>query len=228
MASALGVPKVQHPVYPYDESPPLDDILSYLTGTSIQWDTDPQITSHELTEIHYLFFLIFCHSIWPISHLHTIPIERCAFLYALVIDAPMSFHHLFICSLVEVHSSTSHGLFFSVFIHWILLHLGLDEFPTFEPVHIITPIGATFLRQRAAQMRACSKCPRVESSLGVAPPPTSPSSGDPIADMYVDPTTAASPPPSTSDDSSIRRMLDTVMTVQAAHGQLLVDMLMEL
>ena len=35
VASALGVPKVQQPMYPYDESPPLDDIMSYLTGTSI-------------------------------------------------------------------------------------------------------------------------------------------------------------------------------------------------
>ena len=35
VASALGVPKVHHPVYPYDESPPLDDIISYLTGTSV-------------------------------------------------------------------------------------------------------------------------------------------------------------------------------------------------
>ena len=35
VASALRVPKVQHPVYPYDESPPLDDIMSYLIGSSI-------------------------------------------------------------------------------------------------------------------------------------------------------------------------------------------------
>ena len=35
VASALGVSKVQHLVYLYDESPPLDDIMSYLTGTSI-------------------------------------------------------------------------------------------------------------------------------------------------------------------------------------------------
>ena len=35
VADALGVPLVQHPVYPYDESPPLDDIMSYITGTSI-------------------------------------------------------------------------------------------------------------------------------------------------------------------------------------------------
>ena len=56
VASALGVPKVQHPVYPYDKSPPLDDIMSYLTGSSIQWGTDPRITFHKLTKIHYLFF----------------------------------------------------------------------------------------------------------------------------------------------------------------------------
>ena len=96
------------------------------------------------------------------------------FLYALVSDAPMSFPHLFIHSLIEVHrsSSTTHALFFPVFIHRILLHLGLDEFPAFEPVHIIAPIGATFLRQRATQMRASSKHSEVESS-GVAPPPPS-------------------------------------------------------
>ena len=35
VASALGMPKVQQPMYPYDESPPLDDSMSYLTGTSI-------------------------------------------------------------------------------------------------------------------------------------------------------------------------------------------------
>ena len=74
------------------------------------------------------------------------------FLYALVTDAPMSFPHLFIHSLIEVHrsSSSTHALFFPFFIHRILLHLGLEEFLVFEPVHIIVPIGATFLQQRAA------------------------------------------------------------------------------
>ena len=33
------------------------------------------------------------------------------------------------------------------------------------------------------------------------------------------------PPPTTSDDSDIRRTLDHVLTVQAAHGQILVDVL---
>ena len=97
-----------------------------------------------------------------------------------------------------------------------MLHLGLEDFPTSEPVHIIAPIGATFLRQRAAQMKASSKRPCVESSSGVASHP--PSSSDPTAEEFVDPTIAVDPQPSTSGDSSIQSMLDTIMTVQAAHG----------
>ena len=79
-------------------------------------------------------------------------------------------------------------------------------------------------------MRASSKRPRVESSFGVAslPPPPPFSTGDLVADAYVDPTAVAAHPPSTSDDSDIHRMLETIMTVQAAHGQLLVDVLAEL
>ena len=204
--------------------------MSYITGSSIQWGSNPRITTAKLTEIHYLFFRIACHSLWPISHLHSIPLERCTFLYALVTDALISFPHLFICSLIEVYrsSSTAHALFFLVFIRRILLHLGLVEFLVFESVHIIAPIGATFLRQRAAQLRASSKRPRVETS-GVAPPPPPSSTGDTMAEELVDPTAAADvPPPSTSDDSEIRCMLETVMTIQVAHGQILVDMLDEL
>ena len=75
-------------------------------------------------------------------------------------------------------------------------------------------------------MRASSKHPRVESSSS-APPPTPSSSGDPAADEFFDSTAANAPPPSASNVSSIRRTLDTVMTVQTAYGQLLVDVLME-
>ena len=35
VAEALGVPVVRQPVYPYAESPPFYDILSYITGSSI-------------------------------------------------------------------------------------------------------------------------------------------------------------------------------------------------
>ena len=35
VADALGVPVVREPVYPYDESSPLDVVMSYITGSSI-------------------------------------------------------------------------------------------------------------------------------------------------------------------------------------------------
>ena len=106
VASAFGVP--------LHRDPHLDDIMSLITDTSISWGTDPRVTTHELTELNYLFFRISCHIIWPISHLHTIPIKRCAFLYTLITNASISFTTLFIRLLVEVHRSSakSHGLFF--------------------------------------------------------------------------------------------------------------------
>ena len=138
---------------------------------------------------------------------------RGAFLYVFVTNAPMSFHTLFIRSLVEVHRSSakSHYLFFPVFIHKILLDLGLEDFPASELIHIIALIGATFLRQRAAQLKASSKRSRVESSIGDASRPLT--SNDPTAEEYVDPTAAVGPPPSSSSNSSLQSMLNTVMTV---------------
>ena len=160
-----------------------------------------------------MFFLVSCHSVWPISHLHTIPIERCAFLYALVTDAPISFPTLFIQSLIEVHRSSSkgYGLFFLVFIHSILLDLGLEDFYASEPIDIIVPIGATFLRQKVAQMKDSSKLPRVESSIGDASWP--PSSSHPSVEEFVNPTATVDPPTSSSSDASLRCMLDTIMIV---------------
>ena len=35
VAEALGVPIVTDPVYPYDESPPIDEVMSHITGSSI-------------------------------------------------------------------------------------------------------------------------------------------------------------------------------------------------
>ena len=79
-------------------------------------------------------------------------------------------------------------------------------------------------------MRASSKHPKVES-FGVAPPPPS-STGDATVEEPVDhaanAATADIPPPPTSDDSDIRHLLEIVMTIQAAYGQILVDMLDEL
>ena len=117
VAEALGVLVVREPVYPCEESPPLDDVMSYITGSSIQWGSDPRITSAELTETTYLFFWIECHSLWPISHLHTILLERCVFLYAFVTGASISFPYLFLHSLNKVHRSSviAHALYSSCF-----------------------------------------------------------------------------------------------------------------
>ena len=77
--------------------------------------------------------------------------------------------------------------------------------------YTISPIGATFLRQRAAQMRESSKRLRVEPS-GTVPPLSS--TGTTSGKASADPTGAAAiPPPSTSDDFDIRCTLETVMTV---------------
>ena len=35
VAEALGVPIVTDPVYPYDKSPPIDEVMSHITGSSI-------------------------------------------------------------------------------------------------------------------------------------------------------------------------------------------------
>ena len=204
MAKALGVPVIRESDYPYDESPPLDVVMTYITGSSIQWGSDPRITSAEVTEIAYFFFRIACHSLWPISYLHTIPLERCMFLYAFVSGASISFPHLFLRSLNEVHRSfvVGHALIHPIFIHRILLFLGLDGFPSEEPVHVVAPIDATFHRQRAAHLRVNPSCPRGASSGDVPPPPFSTgvdaaeASGAATADADV-------PPLTTSDDSDI-------------------------
>ena len=71
------------------------------------------------------------------------------------------------------------------------------------------------------------KHPRSEPS-GTAPPSSSSTgpAGEDVADHVSDTATADVPPPP-SDDFDIRRTLETVMTVQAAHGQILVDLLDE-
>ena len=149
------------------------------------------------------------------------------FLYAFVSGVSISFPHLFLHSLNEVHRSSAvgHALIHPIFIHRILLFLGLDGFPFDEPVHVVAPIGATFLRQRATHLRVAPLRPRGVSSSAVPPPPSS-TGADAAETSGV--ATADVPPLTTSDDSDIRRTLDHVLTVQATHGQILVDMLDEI
>ena len=150
------------------------------------------------------------------------------FLYAFASGASINFPYLFLRSLNEVHRSSAigHALIHPIFIHRILLFLGLDGFPSGEPVHVVAPIGATFLRQRAAHLRVAPSRPRGASSYAVPPPPSF--IGVDTAETSGVATDANVPPSTTSDDSDIRRTLDHVLTVQAAHGQILVNVLDEI
>ena len=148
MAEALRVSVVREPIYPYTETLPLDVVISYITGSSIQWGSNPRITFSALFETAYLFLRVACHSLWLISHFHTIPLEQCVFLYAFMSGASISFSHLFLRSLNEVHRNIAvgHALIHPIFIHRILLFLGLADFRSSKPVHVVASLGATFLR----------------------------------------------------------------------------------
>ena len=154
-----------------------------------------------LSETAYLFLKVACHSLWLISHLHTIPLKRCVFLYAFMSSASISFPHLFFHFLNEVHRSSAigHALIYPIFIHRILLCLGLADFPTSEPVHVVGPLGATFFRQRAAHLRADPSVFLGASSSSVPPPPSSTGAAENSSAAA----TTDVPPPTTSDDSDI-------------------------
>ena len=97
------------------------------------------------------------------------------FFVSFISGVSISFPLLFFRSLNEVHRSSivGHALIHHIFIHRILLFLVLDGFPSSEPVHVVAPIGATFLRQRAAHLRVAPSRPRGVSSGAVPPPPSS-------------------------------------------------------
>ena len=138
VSNTLEEPIIRRPAYPYSKSPHIDDVMNVLCGRLVTRGSDPSISLSELTELNYIFFRIACHNIFSISHVHTIPIDRCFFLYALVTDSSICFPSLFIETIVEVHRSKykRHGLFFPVFIHRFLKYLGLENFPSQELVHI--------------------------------------------------------------------------------------------
>ena len=125
-------------------------MMSLLYGCPIFWGSEPRINSFEFIKLNSLYLRTTCHKIYPISHVHTVPIERCAFLYAFITDGSMCFPSMFIQTIVDIYRSMSKSqkLFFPMFIFRILRFLGLSDFPPLELVHITTPIGATYLRQR--------------------------------------------------------------------------------
>ena len=104
-----------------------------------------------------------------------VPLEQCVFLYAFMFGASISFTHLFLRSLNEVYRSSTvgHVLIHPIFIHRILLFLSLADFPFGEPVHVVAPLGSTFLRQRVAHLRVDPSSTRGASSGDVPLPPSS-------------------------------------------------------
>ena len=151
------------------------------------------------------------------------------FLYAFMSGVSINFPHLFLRSLNKVHRSyaVEHELIHPIFIHRILLFLGLSDFPSSESVHVVTPLGATFLKQRAAHLRVDPSSPR-GASFGVVPPPPFSTCVDAAETFGAAAADADVSPPTTSDDSDIRRTLNHVLIVQAAQGQILVDILDEI
>ena len=142
---------------------------------------------------------IACHNIFPISNVHTIPIDRCVFLYALIIDGSICFPSLFIQTTVEVHRNKSrkHCLLFPIFISRILAYLELEDFPSSNYVHLIKPIGSSFLKEWNAQKKTVDE---VDIDIADAEPTV--------------------PPP-----LSLHAMMETFMMTQAAHGQLLNELI---
>ena len=126
------------------------------------------------------------------------------FLYAFMSSASISFPHLFFRSLNEVHRSSAvgHALIHHIFIHRILLFLGLADFPSGESVHVVAPLGATFLRQRAAHLKVDPSGPRGASSGNVPFPPSS-IGADATETSSAATADANVPPSTTSNDSNI-------------------------
>ena len=128
------MPLIQHPTYPYTESPLLDNVMSLLYGRTVSWGSKPRLHSHELIEVNYLLFRIACHNIFPVSHVHTIPIYGCIFLNALITGGSICFPFLFIQITVKVHRNNTRkqNLFFLVFLGRILEYIDLKHFSSLE------------------------------------------------------------------------------------------------
>ena len=109
----------------------------------------------------------------------------------------------------------------------------MSEFPSLEFVHIITPVGTTYLRQRQAQMKSVEpttrmpKRPRGDASTTF---------GAKLAakETYVDLMNvvdlAGRPKdvdPSRAPPLSLQAMLQSIMTTQATQGHLLDELLTE-
>ena len=83
-------------------------------GRFVSCGSKTRINSCEFIELNSLYLRIICHNIYHISHVHTVPIEHCAFLYALITDGFLCFPSMFIQTIVDISRRKSKGqkLFF--------------------------------------------------------------------------------------------------------------------
>nr|POE75200.1 hypothetical protein CFP56_76793 [Quercus suber] len=114
------------------------------------------------------------------------------------------------------------------------LHIRSDD--DLELIHITAPIGATFLKQRSAQKKnvglsvGSSKRPRVQALLAdvhaeeslIDPKTAVANDGD--DEVHVD---SADAEPTIPPPLSLRALMETFMTTQAAYGQLLDGLIAE-
>lgn len=81
VSDALSVPIVRNPNYSFIDPPSLDDVVSLFCWTPMTWDDEPKLDSNELTKENCIFYRIACHSILPLTHMHTVAtIGYCSFL----------------------------------------------------------------------------------------------------------------------------------------------------
>ena len=157
-------------------------------------------------DINSLYLRISCHNIYPISHVHTVLIDRCAFLYAFVIDDSMCFPSMFIQTIVDIYSSTSKAkkLFFPMYIYRSrLFYIAIGSKNSPEP--------STGTSKRS-QGEASTTAPTFSAMLVAEE-----TFADAIA--AVDPSSGANDvDPNVTPPLSLHAMIESFMTTQATHG----------
>ena len=94
VASALKIPRVAHPGYPYIVQlvPLRDSMMELFCGKTIAWGTKKTNTTTKFTCEARLFNLVMSHNLLPVSHRNTIFLRRAQFLYVFMtgvsIDLP--------------------------------------------------------------------------------------------------------------------------------------------
>ena len=103
------MPLVRKPIYPYTDFYFVDDIMSFSKVFLFLGVLNQESILVNLLSLILYIWGFFFHNIYPISHVHIVPIDRCAFLYALITNGSMCFPFLFIQTIVDISRSKSKG-----------------------------------------------------------------------------------------------------------------------